>query len=322
MNRYNLAIAGAGAINTASASISGVSVITEGDAIGHGVMIDGISLATVKTCAEEYAGGLKVKMNHGSGADSICGVLRNFRIDGNQLRADLQLLKNHRDTPLILEMAETIAESFGLSISFSGSVEEIGESMFVRCLEIYSCDIVDQPAANPNGLFSVPSVDTSAQAMASTTATISLDVQNLETVKAQIIELTSERDAAREQAKKNFADFTALNEKHTALLATVDGINAQLSAATETNDKLTLELAEARKTSAEAVNAEAARALAATGHAPIAAEIKAQPAAETPKPKLTGLARTRAAFAAQIRKQQPTHSQLKHTYGLRIPHHA
>lgn len=135
-------------------TITGVSVITEGPALGHGVMIDAATIESVKACAEQYAGGLKVKMNHGEGADSICGILRNFRVDGAQLRADLRLLKSSDDTPKILEMAEMMPESFGLSISFSGQVEEIDGAKFVRCLEIYSCDIVDEPAANPNGLFS------------------------------------------------------------------------------------------------------------------------------------------------------------------------
>ena len=56
-----------GAINTDARTISGVSVITEGPALGHGVMIDAESLSTVKTCAETYGSGLKVKMNHRSG---------------------------------------------------------------------------------------------------------------------------------------------------------------------------------------------------------------------------------------------------------------
>jgi hypothetical protein len=96
-------------------------------------------------------------------------------IDGIQLRADLHLLKSHEDFEKILEMAENMPGSFGLSISFSGECDDVevpsddseevepnsGELptgpveivRAARCMEIYSADLVDQPAANPTGLF-------------------------------------------------------------------------------------------------------------------------------------------------------------------------
>jgi hypothetical protein len=54
-----------------------------------------------------------------------------------------------------MEMAETMPGAFGLSIAFSGAPEGGDDATrFARCTEIYSCDIVDIPAANPTGLFS------------------------------------------------------------------------------------------------------------------------------------------------------------------------
>ena len=155
--------------------LHGVSVITEGEAKGHGMIVDAITLQQVKACAETYTDGLRVKMDHYTGIDAMVGVLRDFVIDGIQLRADLHLIKSHEDFEKLLEMAETIPGSFGLSISFSGESEYVeipeddseeaepnsGElpsggtkiAQAARCMEIYSCDIVDQPAANPTGLF-------------------------------------------------------------------------------------------------------------------------------------------------------------------------
>lgn len=152
----------------------GVSVITGGvEAKGHDLWIDQTTLEQVMECSNTYPDGLRVKMDHGTGIDSLVGVLKNFRIDGHQLRADLQLIKSHEDYSKILEMAETISGSFGLSIVFSGEPEKVqfskdeedeeGEDFtsapsatrwMARCLEIYSCDIVDMPACNPSGLFS------------------------------------------------------------------------------------------------------------------------------------------------------------------------
>jgi len=144
-----------GTIDAQAATITAVSVITLGEAKGHGMQVDEETLQQVKAAAETYSGGLKVKTDHFSGFNQIVGTLKNFVIDGDQLRADLYLLKAHDATERILEMAQLMPDTFGLSISFSGSHEEVGETMFARCNEIYSADLVDAPAANPTGLFSV-----------------------------------------------------------------------------------------------------------------------------------------------------------------------
>jgi hypothetical protein len=144
-----------GTIDAQAATITDVSVITVGEAKGHGMLIDAQTLVEVKAAAETYAGGLKVKTDHYTGFNEIVGTLKNFRIDGDQLRADLYLLKNHDATARILEMAELMPDTFGLSISFTGEHEESGDDLvFARCTEIYSADLVDAPAANPTGLFS------------------------------------------------------------------------------------------------------------------------------------------------------------------------
>lgn len=153
-----------GEIDTENAIIRSVSVITVGEARGHGMQVDDETLQQVKAAAETYAGGLKVKTDHFSGFNQIVGTLKNFVIDGDQLRADLYLLKAHDATERILEMAQLMPDTFGLSISFSGSHEESGDTTFARCSEIYSADLVDAPAANPTGLFSAK-VDSGKKAM-------------------------------------------------------------------------------------------------------------------------------------------------------------
>jgi hypothetical protein len=154
-----------GQIDAQAATISDVSVITVGEAKGHGLQIDAQTLVEVKAAAETYAGGLKVKTDHYTGFNEIVGTLKNFRIDGDQLRADLFLLKNHDATARILEMAELMPDTFGLSISFTGEHEESdNDIVFARCTEIYSADLVDAPAANPTGLFSAK-VDSERKAM-------------------------------------------------------------------------------------------------------------------------------------------------------------
>ena len=144
-----------GTVDTSSSVIKGVSVITAGvEAKGHNTRIDHQTLYTVLAAAQKFSDGVKVKIDHTSGFDGIVGALKNFHVFDTKLLADLHLLKSHPARERILEMCATIPETFGLSISFSGAPEVIGDRTYARCIELYSVDLVDNPAANPGGLFS------------------------------------------------------------------------------------------------------------------------------------------------------------------------
>lgn len=148
--------AAAGQIDAASGVIRGVSLITEGPALGHGVMVDATTLQQVKKAAEQYEGGLKVKLDHSGGAGDIIGYVDALRIEGRKLLGDLHLLQNSPHRGYVLEIAEKIPDTFGLSIAFSGPVEMSADKRTIlqRCSEIYSVDMVSEPAANKDGLFS------------------------------------------------------------------------------------------------------------------------------------------------------------------------
>jgi len=117
-------------------------------------MVDSTTLAQVMASAKTYANGLKVKMNHEGRAGDIVGFVTNFAVDGEILRGDFHLLKSSPHREYVMELAETIPDTFGMSISFSGPDESKEGKLFARCTEIYSCDLVTEPAANPSGLFS------------------------------------------------------------------------------------------------------------------------------------------------------------------------
>ena len=90
MNQVTAFASAAGSsVNADAGVITGVSVITVGPALGHGLMIDATTLQQVKSRAEQFTDGLRVKMDHCTGIDAMVGVLRSFRITGDQLRADL-----------------------------------------------------------------------------------------------------------------------------------------------------------------------------------------------------------------------------------------
>jgi hypothetical protein len=145
--------------------IEGVSIISVGEAKGHGLFVDATTLQEVKACAESYAGGVKVNLDHGAGIKDIIGFVDNFRIIGDKLVADLNLLENADRRAYVLEIAEKLPDTFGISIAFSGPVREIDGKSFASCTELYSADLVQTPAANPTGLFSFQAVDKKSQPM-------------------------------------------------------------------------------------------------------------------------------------------------------------
>jgi len=147
--------------------IEGVSIISVGEAKGHGLFVDDITLQEVKACAESYAEGVKVNLDHGAGIKDIVGFCDNFRIVGEKLVADLNLLETAEKRAYVLEIATRMPDTFGISIAFSGPVRERDGRSFASCTELYSADLVQTPAANPTGLFSftAKSVDTSAKEM-------------------------------------------------------------------------------------------------------------------------------------------------------------
>jgi hypothetical protein len=237
MTKTDLAIL-TGDIDAAAATIKNVSVITVGEARGHGMQIDEKTLLQVKAAAETYAGGLKVKTDHYTGFNEIVGALKNFTIDGDQLRADLFLLKNHDATARIIEMAELMPDTFGLSISFSGEHEEKGETVLARCSEIYSADLVDTPAANPTGLFSAK-VDSEktvmdekqiADAIAAALAPVIEDMAALQAKLAKMEETPEDEEKVMEEHDDKEKEMTEDEEKPEDMTAKLSAELAELKA--------------------------------------------------------------------------------------------
>ncbi len=146
-------------IDTVNGVIPGVAVITIGEAKGHGLFVDAKTIETVMACAGKYADGVRVVADHSGGILDTIGLLRNFRVDGATLRADMHLLEaDPASRAKVLEMAAKIADTFGLSITFDHTVENIDGKPFVRCTNLVDVALVTEPAANP-ALFSANPMD-------------------------------------------------------------------------------------------------------------------------------------------------------------------
>lgn len=146
--------------------IYGISIITAGDVKGHGVKADAKTLETCLAATQSHKDGVLCKGDHGSGVFEALGTIKNSRIDGDKVRGDLHLFKSHPHFKTIMEVAQRMPQSMGMSISFSYVPEVIGEEVFVRVKSLFSIDLVDSPAANPNGMFSSKSSRDTTKLMA------------------------------------------------------------------------------------------------------------------------------------------------------------
>jgi len=135
-----------------SGDFGGVSILEIGEAKGHDLFVDKLSLEKAKDIMNQAPNGVKVKMNHGSGLDAVVGFARNARIEGNKLVADLKLLKSSQHYGLIKEMADEAPDQFGISLAFVNESESINGKDYIRPQSIASADLVSSPAAT-NGLF-------------------------------------------------------------------------------------------------------------------------------------------------------------------------
>ena len=132
--------------------LGGVSILEVGEAKGHDLFVDKTSLETALKLMQSAKNGTKAKMNHGSGLEAVVGFLRNPRIDGDKLVADLRLLRNSPHYGLIKEMASEAPDQFGVSLAFVNESETINGKDYIRPKSIASADLVSSPAAT-NGLF-------------------------------------------------------------------------------------------------------------------------------------------------------------------------
>lgn len=115
------------------------------------VVVGDETLDDVVRCGVE-AEGVKCKLDHGSTVRDLVGEYVSFRRDGDQVRADLQLLENSPHRAYAEEIIEKMSKKIGNSIDFDYIYEISGGKAVARCVKLNSVDIVDTPAAT-NSLF-------------------------------------------------------------------------------------------------------------------------------------------------------------------------
>ena len=179
---------GSEAIDRDGKAVRGFSVITRGEALGHGFWIDETFLDAVVDAGNGRTGGVKSRFTHpglsGDGMGKQLGRARQFRRDGDQVRADLEFVDAAFTSPegnlagYVMDLAEDDPELFGTSIVYEPdfgaearfkadhsdadgafcSPDPLNKKnlMHARLSKLRAVDVVDEPAANEGGFLSFP----------------------------------------------------------------------------------------------------------------------------------------------------------------------
>jgi HK97 family phage major capsid protein len=162
-------------------AILGVSVATTGEAIGHRLLFDLISLSQLQQLGEASEAGIKSRFTHPDwfhdGLGKYLGRLKNFRLDGEKLVANLFISQAARSSPAgnigqyVLDLAREDPSAFGVSVVINVDrvwrtdtgqevpvrdgkpSNAIDQYPVARVTRLWAADLVDEPALNPNGLF-------------------------------------------------------------------------------------------------------------------------------------------------------------------------
>ena len=201
----------------AEKKFKGISVITAGPALGHGMVIDAETLNQVVEKGNE-AGQVKVLSDHSSSVSNIIGYLENFSLDGGRVRADLTLFESHEGFAYFSELISTLPGQIGFSISFSGIPREAADgTQLANVQTLFSVDLVTAPAANPTGVYSAR-VDSKHQAMANTATTQEVKLETPATEAAPVAPAAPVEEIVK-LAEPTLSDINAKLDAIMALLA-------------------------------------------------------------------------------------------------------
>ncbi len=170
--------------------IYGVSAAQAVEALGHGITLDTKTLQQIATLGNAAKNGVKSRFTHpGLSSDGMgkhLGRMKNFRVEGDKAVADLHLSDAASKAPdgdlagYVMDLAEEDSAAFGLSIVAGGDRvwtladgtefpagerdddgvmqgrpdNALTDVPVFRVTALDAVDVVDEPAANRDGMFS------------------------------------------------------------------------------------------------------------------------------------------------------------------------
>jgi hypothetical protein len=197
--------------------LQAVSIMTVGEAKGHGVYVDMRTLERMQSILLD-CGKTQVKADHETGLMNVVGYIENPRIDGQKLVADLTIIDGDPIADKVATLAETMPELFGLSPHIvEDTPEAIDGKAYIRPKKVFSVDVVTHPSTN-QGLYEEPKTQTKKE----------MSEDEIKALIAAAIEPLT-KQLADMQASKNEGDMpkeTAVSE--TQLQAKLEANNARL----------------------------------------------------------------------------------------------
>ncbi|MFH0817065.1 MAG: hypothetical protein V1909_00350 [Candidatus Micrarchaeota archaeon] len=197
--------------------ISGFAVVTKGITHDERGEFDDAALDRVVDLGNKSRVGIKSRFGHPNMSSTALGTflgrVKNFKRDGDIVRADLHIDKTAHSTPdgdlasYVTNLAESDPNAFGSSMVIYWDEESREEKdangnqlpPFIRVKDLFSVDVVDDPAAN-NGLFGMPFFSESVKPSAEMTAFLDRFLQEPDAVGSVIAFL--ERYRSNEKAVK------------------------------------------------------------------------------------------------------------------------
>ena len=228
--RADVARSGKVRIDREASVINGFAVVTKGVTKDSRGEFDDIALDSVVEFGNKAKAGIKSRFGHPNMSSTALGTflgrVRNFRRDGDIVRADLHIDKTAFDTPdgdlagYVLNLAESDPEMFGASMVIYWE-EEKREGLdangnelppFIRVTNLFSVDVVDDPAAN-NGLFGMPFFSESVRPSVEMTAFLDKFLNNPDAVEKTIgflnrYRLNKESEHKSKQEESNMDQLT------------------------------------------------------------------------------------------------------------------
>lgn len=157
-------------VNRKQEVITGFAVVTKGVTHDERGEFDDVALDSVVEFGNKSKVGIKSRFGHPNMSSTALGTFlgraKNFRRDGDVVRADLHIDPTAHETPdgdlagYVMSLAESDPEAFGSSMVIHWDALERKEqgadgkklSPLIRVKKLLSVDVVDDPAAN-DGLF-------------------------------------------------------------------------------------------------------------------------------------------------------------------------
>ena len=207
--------------------IHGYSVMSLGEAKGHGMMVDDQTLNELVSLGNAHPSGIKTRVRHPSsnhdGFGRYVGKSKNFRREGDKVVADLSVSDVSFKSPegdlgtYVMDLAASEEDTFGASPEVRHFKQRTAANQppAMRLKQLMAIAIVDDPATN-TGFFSA--------------------IEESDMTTDQVAELTAERDLLTEEIVRLKGEITSLRAdlatkttEHTAALsaARTDAISAE-----------------------------------------------------------------------------------------------